>query len=446
MNHRILLGACLDQPIRTCFQVWMLVCLIVSCSCQTSDHVPTPPVPYQVAVPEQLASSLPSPPQNPMTIQGVSLGKQLFFDPRLSGNNQVSCATCHRPELSYSDGRTTSVGVSGKPLVRHTPALINLAWASGYFWDGGAKTLESQVFGPLTNPDEMGQSPTELVQELQAEPGYVTAFAQAFPDGITINNVVRAIAQFERSLIVCHSRYDRVVRHEPGASFSNQETQGWQVFEMHCARCHVPDFFTDFSYHNNGLDDSFSEEHERISWGRGRITGKVDQGKFKTPSLRNVARTAPYMHDGRFATLEQVINHYRYRIKPFPTLDSKLGELPGIMLDDEQVDALIAFLNTLTEDPPLDERHPDLRLGAEFCFPTIDIRGVPMGTFSPWFQKFIRTVLVVRKPVHLLVPIQCVRLSRHSLLANRYLNKQWLHFARRQVPNCLPCCNACTWR
>ncbi|HVH98252.1 MAG TPA: cytochrome c peroxidase [Enhygromyxa sp.] len=307
-----------------------------------------------VQVPTNLGARLPEPEHNPTTAEGVALGRALFFDPRLSGPNTIACADCHSPDRCYSDGQVRSVGASGELLLRHTPALINLAWASGSFWDGGAKNLESQVFGPLTSPAEMAADTRTLVAELDADPELRAAFERAFPDeGLTLGTIARALAQFERSLVFADSAYDRRVRGELLEPASALEQRGHALFLQWCASCHPPDHFTDFGYHDIGLDASLSDEHERLAWGRGRISGDArDRGAFKTPTLRNVAITAPYMHDGRFATLEQVLEHYRHGLVDSPNLAPQLrgrDGRPGLELDDGESQAIIAFLHTLTD-------------------------------------------------------------------------------------------------
>lgn len=285
----------------------------------------------------EIAPEVPSPARNPTTDAGVELGERLFFDPRLSGNDSIACATCHRPELAFSDGHVRSVGISGEPLMRHTPALVDLAWHDGYFWDGGAKDLESQVFGPLTSPDEMGQDLRALLAELRADPEYVALFDRAFDDGITLANVARAIAQYERTLVSLDSRWDRHARGEPNGALTASERAGQAAFQRACGSCHPLGRFTDHGYHDTGLEPSPSDAHERLAWGRGRITNDRDDiGKYKTPSLRNVAITAPYMHDGRFATLDDVVVHYR-------------SGAMEIDLDDAEARDIVSFLHTLTD-------------------------------------------------------------------------------------------------
>lgn len=313
-----------------------------------------PPEGSLPAPPDNLGETIPSPPHNPMTAAGVALGRRLFFDPRLSGDDRIACASCHDPERAYSDPRPASVGASGEPLPRNAPPLINLAWHEGYFWDGGAKNLESQIYGPLTSPDEMDQDLDELLDELRADDSYPAMFAAAFSDGITLGNLARAIAQFERSLVSASSRYDRFVRGEPGGGLSDLEQQGLALVRAKCSPCHTTDLFTDGGYHNNGLDPAFAEDDERLAWGRGRISRDPrDLGKYKTPTLRNLARTAPYMHDGRFDTLPEVLEHYRGGVVASPTLDEALrrGDALGIALDDDDVAAILAFLRTLDDAP-----------------------------------------------------------------------------------------------
>jgi cytochrome c peroxidase len=335
----------------------LLGLLALSCSREPSDDASDEDA-EPVRVPANLGATLPEPDRNPTTAEGVALGRALFFDRRLSGPNTIACADCHQPERCYSDGRVRSVGASGEPLLRHTPALINLAWADGTFWDGGAKNLESQVFGPLASPDEMAADVRTLVAELRADLSLRIAFERAFPgQGLTLGTIARALAQFERSLVFADSPYDRRVASrmggEPSEPASELEERGYVQFLQWCGSCHIPDQFTDFGYHDIGLEPTHSDEHERLAWGRGRISEDPrDRGAFKTPTLRNVAITAPYMHDGRFATLEQVLDHYRHGVVESPNLAIELrgrDRKPGLEISDDQSAAIIAFLHTLTD-------------------------------------------------------------------------------------------------
>lgn len=310
---------------------------------------------FALGVPANLATSVPYPDRNPLTHEGVALGRMLFYDPVLSKTGTVSCATCHQQEKAFTDGKAlTTAGVSGKPLLRHVPSLVNLAWMPGLFWDGGAKDLESLSFGPLTHPDEMGQDLKALAQKLQQHSQYPQLFKKAFgTDSVTSAAITRALAQFQRTLISANSRYDKYVRHETGGDLSELELEGLTLFQEHCSSCHATGFFTDNSYHNNGLDSSFSPDHEALAYGRGRISGTPeDVGKYKTPTLRNIALTAPYMHDGRFQTLEEVLEHYSagvvYSASLAPELQQQ-GRL-GIPLSPSEKAKLIAFLQTLTDE------------------------------------------------------------------------------------------------
>ncbi|MET0401276.1 MAG: cytochrome c peroxidase [Cystobacter sp.] len=306
-------------------------------------------------------SSVPVLPDNPLTPEGIALGRWLFHSPLLSANGRVSCATCHVQEHAFSlDVPLATVGVSGRRLSRHVPTLINLAWMDGLFWDGGAKNLESLSLGPLTHPDEMGQEDLQaLMDRLAGTPEAVQRFERAFgPGEPTLGQLLRALAQFQRTLVSARSRYDGWRRGEPGLALSTFEQMGHGLVRQRCAPCHASELFTDNAFHNNGLDAAFGEG-EDLTRGRGRVTLLPgDAGRYKTPTLRNVARSAPYMHDGRFATLDEVLEHYRQGVVPSSTLDVALrrdAEPPGIALDVLEKAAVLAFLETLTDDSFLRE-------------------------------------------------------------------------------------------
>ncbi|WP_316841897.1 cytochrome-c peroxidase [Pedobacter gandavensis] len=310
--------------------------------------------PVELLVPANFPAPVEQP-DNRLSAEGIELGRQLFYDVRLSGNNRISCASCHRQDLAFSDGLALSnQGFSGKALNRHAPVLFNLAWADqGLFWDGGAKNLESQAFGPLTSEEEMHQDLYELEAELKAIPDYVKQFKQVFNAEIRSADVVKALAQFQRSLISGNSAYDRYIRQETPGSLNAEELQGMKLLREKCSNCHSGALFTDQSFHNNGLDDQFSAENEGIYQGHFRVSfNPADLGKFKTPSLRNVMLTAPYMHDGRFKTLDEVLDHYQNDIKISLTTDVSLFQnqgKPGIPMSKDERKAIIAFLNTLSD-------------------------------------------------------------------------------------------------
>ncbi len=294
---------------------------------------------------------LPEPDTNRFRKEIIALGRRLFYEPRLSANDKVSCATCHDQSLAFSDGvALAKSGVSGKPATRNSPALINLAWSNnGLFWDGGAKNIESQLIGPLHNADEMGQPIGVSLDKLRADGAYRRAFEKAFPDQqVSITNMLQALAQFVRTLVSFDSLYDRVLRQE--GMLNDAQARGRNLYTGKCAVCHNGPLLTDNGYHNNGLDTKYPPDHEGQLMGRFRITRKnEDIGKFRTPTLRNIAVTKPYMHDGRFATLEAVIEHYSSGIQRSATLDAKLPA-GGFHFSTQDKADLKEFLLTLTDE------------------------------------------------------------------------------------------------
>jgi cytochrome c peroxidase len=281
----------------------------------------------------------------------------------LSANNLVSCATCHQPDKAFSDGLALSDrGVSKQSLLRHVPQLTNVAWYEGYFWDGGAKNLESLVFGPLTHPDEMGQDLREVVKELGDDPAYPQLFRQAFGrDTIHTAFVARALAQYMRTFISANSRYDHYIRDE-GEVLTPFELEGMRLVKEKCAACHAfkpgqADFFTDFAYHNNGLDAQYPEGEEGLFKGRFRVSlDSAQMGAYKTPTLRNLPQSAPYMHDGRMPTLKAVLDHYASGVQMSPYVDTLLIDeagRPGIPMTAREKEAILAFLHTLADTTTL---------------------------------------------------------------------------------------------
>ena len=330
-----------------------------SCSLQEEqeDKVPvyTKPTPMELEVPDYFPRPF-MPESNPLTQEGVQLGKILFHDPSLSSNRKVSCATCHQQELGFGDGlELSNLGVSGEMLLRHSPALINLAWVTnGLFWDGGAKNLESLAFGPLTHADEMGMSLSGLELRLTENANYPPLFEAAFSDGITAQNVAKALAQFQRTLISSNSIYDHFLKNKSEGVLTESQLKGLELVKKHCGACHKGELFTDNLFHNNGLDSDFSDlSHEMIFLGRHRVTFlEKDVGAFKTPTLRNVAVTAPFMHDGRFQSLEEVLDHYRFRVRWSPYISPLLLQnsvKAGLPISDKEKKEILEFLQALTD-------------------------------------------------------------------------------------------------
>ena len=284
---------------------------------------------------------------NPLTQSGFELGRKLFYDVRLSRDNTISCGSCHQQFAAFAHlDHSISHGIDGLFGTRNSPALYNLAWHPAYFWDGGTAHLEDQPITPIENPVEMDEKITDVVAELGNAADYKEPFTKAFGDAaVTPPRIFKALAQFMGSMVSAGSKYDKYIRGENGGSLTAEEQNGLTLFRQKCASCHKEPLFTDFSYRNNGLfvDASLQDS------GRAHITHLPDDlHRFKVPSLRNVALSRPYMHDGRFNTLDAVVEHYRTGVIGSPTLDTALSG--GISMTDNEKSDIIAFLKTLTDD------------------------------------------------------------------------------------------------
>lgn len=291
---------------------------------------------------------------NPQTEEGIALGKRLFFDRILSGDQSISCANCHSPQNAFTDNTATSTGIDGINGNRNSMPLFNLAWnySERFAWDGKELSLERQALEPVENPVEMHSDWDNVVDRLQNHPEYPQLFERAFnTNTITKELAVKAIAQFERTLISANSKFDKFSLGE--ATLTAQEQNGLDVFlredKGDCFHCHGnPNnpLWTDNDFHNNGLDETF------LDMGLGAVTGDPnDNGKFRTPSLRNLEFTAPYMHDGRFATIDDVINFYSEGLKRSPTIDPLMKNIDagGVQLSNQDKADLKAFLLTLSD-------------------------------------------------------------------------------------------------
>jgi cytochrome c peroxidase len=288
---------------------------------------------------------------NALTTAGFKLGRKLFFDPILSSDNTIACGTCHQPFAAFSQlDHALSHGVGDHLGIRNSPALFNLNWQTSFFWDGGVNHIELQPFGPITNPLEMNETLDNIVAKLSANETYKAMFNDAFgtPE-INTQRIGKSLAQFMGLMVSNNSKYDKHARNEAGSDFSQDEQNGLAVFRNKCASCHKEPLFTDYSFRNNGLPFVNNSEGY-IDSGRGRITpyDTTSYYKFKVPSLRNLGYTAPYMHDGRYNTIDQVLDHYATGVQHTPNLDPTLAN--GIQLSDNDRVALKAFLNTLNDD------------------------------------------------------------------------------------------------
>ncbi|NEN23308.1 c-type cytochrome [Cryomorpha ignava] len=356
--------------------IWPLVLLGLLFSCKPDDDgEPGEPAPKSILCEVIPGSGTPHefqkpyffpepslPAYNPMTEEGIALGRKLFWDEQLSRNNALSCGSCHAPEHAFADNVAGSVGLYGDFTPRNSMALINLAWNNNFFWDGRVNTLEEQIASPIHDPIEMDMDWPTTVSRVKQDAEYPTMFAAAFGnDCVDTLRISYAIAQFMRTMVSANSQFDKAYYYG-GLPLSPSEIRGQELFLAEggdpniyiggqnggdCFHCHGGAFvqFTDHQFHNNGLDSVFTD------LGREGVTGiAYDRGLFKTPTLRNIALTAPYMHDGRFGTLHEVVEHYNSGGHLSQTLDP-LMKFPnvGLGLSEQDVDDLVSFLETLTD-------------------------------------------------------------------------------------------------
>lgn len=283
---------------------------------------------------------------NTLSKEGFKLGRKLFYDGRLSKDNTISCGFCHQQFAAFANfDHKVSHGINSLLGTRNAPPMFNLVWHPTFMWDGGINHIEVQPLAPITNPVEMDETLDNIVVKLQADAVYRQLFKEAFGDE-TINSqrIFKALAQFMGMLNSYNSRYDKYVRGEPGGNMTSEELDGLSLFRQKCSSCHTEPLFTDFSYRNNGL--RIDTNYKDI--GRMHITGLLtDSLKFKVPTLRNIDLTMPYMHDGRFNTLSQVLDHYISGIHTSTTLDAQLTN--GIPLTTIEKQNIIRFLQTLSD-------------------------------------------------------------------------------------------------
>lgn len=293
--------------------------------------------------------AVPAVADNPTTAEKIDLGKALFFDPRLSGNGTVSCASCHNPALGWSDGLKTGVGINGTVLGRATPTIVNVAYNTQFMWDGRKKSLEDQALGPMKTPEEMRTDFGAVLHMLSATDGYVQMFAKAFPgEPISEDTIAKAIAAFERTVVSKDSRFDRWLAGDRGA-LTIAEWRGFQVFadpaKGNCAACHSGPNFTDNGYHNVGIRSA----NGTVDEGRFKIKPlPAMKGAFKTPTLRDIALTSPYFHDGSAATLADVVEHYN---RGGDDRGNVSKDVRPLNLSAQDKSDLVAFLGALTGRP-----------------------------------------------------------------------------------------------
>jgi cytochrome c peroxidase len=310
----------------------------------TTSQVPRTMINVHSLGPERIGNlpPVPVPPNNPQTSMKILLGKQLYFDTRLSKDSTISCATCHNPSMGWSDAGPTSTGINKQLGGRRSPPVSNAAYIPLQFWDGRAATLEEQAKGPIENPVEMGNTHLVMIRTLQDIPGYVEELKQVFgTTPMTIDQVADAIASFERTVVTTDSPFDRFIRGDKNA-LTPLEKKGLEIFngKGHCTACHWGGNFSDGRFHNLGAKQTGPL---KVDEGRYNVTkDQKDKGAFKTPTVRDAALRAPYMHSGSEKTLEDVVKFYdKGGGKGDPNLDPLIVPLG---LSKEEVKALVAFM------------------------------------------------------------------------------------------------------
>lgn len=295
---------------------------------------------------------------NPLTEAGFELGKRLFYEGKLSANNAIPCAFCHEQAFAFTHhGHNLSHGVKGGIGFRNSQPLQNMAFQSDFMWDGAASHLDLQPIIPITSDLEMGETLSNVIEKLKADSYYNKQFARAFEDGeINTSNMLKALSQFMVMMMSSNSKYDKFVRNEGNVALSGMEMDGLNTFQNKCASCHATDLFTDHSYRNNGL-----AVNPRLN-DKGRfvvLENPDDLYKFKVPSLRNIEFSFPYMHDGRFDTLEAVLDFYDSGMVDNGNVDTSLKRTDdsfGITLSAYEKESIIAFLKTLTDNEFLNDK------------------------------------------------------------------------------------------
>lgn len=328
--------------------------LLWNCSDENEKYVD---VPLSFEVPGNFPPLAYDLQKNPITQKGFELGKKLFYDGRLSSDGTISCGFCHEQQHAFTHhGHTVSQGVDGKSGTRNSPSIQNLGYQTTFMFDGATDHLNLQPIIPITSPIEMNGNFSQIVAMMNGDAEYRRLFGLAFPgQPITTENMLKAMGQFLVMVTSSDSRFDKYRRNEAGGTLTQEELDGYALFNQKCASCHATDLFTDNSFRNNGL--AVNPIVNDI--GRYRVTLlDEDKYKFKVPSLRNIEKTKPYMHDGRFFTLEAVLDHYAAGIINSPTLDPSLnnnGTL-GIALTSAEKTKIIAFLKTLTDNQYLTDK------------------------------------------------------------------------------------------
>ncbi len=355
--------------------LFVVLIAVVAAACTQPGRLESQPAgaalpitaPVQIPAPLGLPP-VPIPVDNQPTAETIALGRKLFYDPTLSVDNTIACASCHAPASGFADGKPVAEGVNGQKGGRSAPTIFNAAYYTTQFWDGRSPNLEDQAAGPPQNPIEMGHTLDGVEEKLAADPTYRAEFEKAFgPGPISFDMVGKAIASFERTVISANSPFDRYFYGGEETALSEVARRGLEIFRNpekgNCTACHVLGLFTDNLFHNIGV--GVGEDGELTDLGRFEVTGKdSDRGAFKTTSLRNIALTAPYMHDGNLKTLAEVIDFYVGGGNSNPHLDPQLKVLTPLTETGEENwsrSDLVAFLESLTGEIPPNTGPPEPR-------------------------------------------------------------------------------------
>lgn len=332
---------------KTTFPFLVLLLWLAGCASENDTYQD---IPLTVTTPSNFPPMVYALQNNPPTQKGFELGRKLFYEAKLSSDESISCGFCHMQQYAFTHhGHTVSHGVNNAMGTRNAPPIQNLSYQDTFMWDGASDHLDMQPVIPMTSKIEMNGNLSVILSKLHADPSYVKLFGQAFPGAaIDAEHLLRALGQFMVMVTSSNSRFDHYRRNEPDGKLTDEELQGYTLFKQKCAACHTTDLFTDNSFRNNGL----SVNPQVNDLGRYKVTSREeDRYKFRVPSLRNVEKTAPYMHDGRLYTLEAVLNHYAAGVTVSATLDPLLNSslTPGIPLSADEKTKIIAFLKTLTD-------------------------------------------------------------------------------------------------
>jgi cytochrome c peroxidase len=345
-----------SEGLRNLAGALLLSQLALICGCRATISAQPQGTPVAIQVPLGLPPvSLPI--ENHPTANSIALGRRLFYDTRLSKDDTVSCASCHHPGFGFKDPRERSTGVAGAKGRRHAPTLVNAVYSSFLFWDGRARSLEAQADGPITDPHEMNQTCEALVAKLQSDPQYGALFQSTFgTDDITMERIATALAGFERMMLSGNSAFDRYKYQGHKDALSAAQIRGLAIFtdpqKGNCSACHTigqdQALFTDDDFHNTG--EGAGPDGEFIDRGRFEVTKRdSDKGAFKTPTLRNVAISGPYMHDGKLKTLKDVVDFYAGKGNSNPYLDKRIS---AIQLSGRDRADLVEFMKSLTGEMP----------------------------------------------------------------------------------------------